>query len=401
VSRRRLRLPAAGTRAATFSLFLLGSPTSFAAAQSEPTSSAQQSEEEEASRFWSKEDGNFDVSGFLDEKYGFLPIVLPITEPAVGYGAAAGLAFISSPLGGAAAGFGRPNVTLVGGMATENGSWGVLAADIRYWMDDRLQTIVGVVDASINLEFHGIGAGGLLESHPLDYTLEPVGGVIQSKYRLADTSRFWAGLNYAYAGTSVNFDAPPGTTGLPDFDRRSDVSGFTPSLTYDSRDNIFTPEDGSYAELGCGIFSQYLGGDDDFERLRLLAMHFMPLADSLYLGVRGDAAATFGDAPFYLRPYVSLRGVPIMRYQGEEIAQLEAELRWQFYERWSVLGFAGGGVAWNDSGALDAVQKVVSGGAGFRYEVARKYGIHAGLDVAVSRDTTAVYVQVGGAWTRP
>lgn len=379
-------------------LFTIGAASPWAAAQTE--SPKAQAAEEEASRFWSKEDGNFDVSGFLDEKYGFLPIVLPITEPAVGYGAAAGAAFISKPLSSAMAGYGRPNISLVGGMATENGSWGLLAADIRYWLDDRLQTIVGVVDASINLEFHGLGEGGTLQNHPLDYTLEPIGTAFQTKYRLAD-SRFWAGLNYAYFGTSVNFEAPPGTPGLPDFERRSDVSGFTPSLTYDSRDNIFTTNDGSYAELSCGLFSQYFGGDDDFQRVRLIAMHFMPVADSLYLGLRGDVAASFGDAPFYLRPYITMRGVPIMRYQGEEIAQLEAELRWQFYERWSLVGFGGGGAAWNESGALEAVQKVVSGGAGFRYELARKYGIHAGLDVAFSRDTTAVYIQIGGAWTRP
>ena len=42
------------------------------------------------SKFRSAEDGWLDVSGFLDEKYGFLPVVIPITEPAVGYGAAAG-----------------------------------------------------------------------------------------------------------------------------------------------------------------------------------------------------------------------------------------------------------------------------------------------------------------------
>ena len=45
------------------------------------------------SRFRSAEDGWLDVSGFLDEEYGFLPVVLPITEPAVGYGAAGGLMF--------------------------------------------------------------------------------------------------------------------------------------------------------------------------------------------------------------------------------------------------------------------------------------------------------------------
>lgn len=76
------------------------------------------------SKFRSADDGWLDVSGFLDEKYGFLPVVIPITEPAVGYGAAVGLAFISQPLGQAKAGFGRPDITIVGGLATENGSWG-------------------------------------------------------------------------------------------------------------------------------------------------------------------------------------------------------------------------------------------------------------------------------------
>ena len=90
-----------------------------------------------------------------------------------------------------------------------------------------------------------------------------------------------------------------------------------------------------------------------------------------------------------------------MRYQGEEIAQAELELRWQFWKRFSLVGFAGGGGAWNDFEKLDNAQGVVSGGGGFRYELAREFGLHAGVDVAFSRDTAAVYLQVGSAWMRP
>src|SRR6187455_715557 len=93
------------------------------------------------SKFRPPEDGWFDVSGFLDEKYGFLPVALPITEPAVGYGAAGGLAFISKPLGGVKSEYDRPNVTMVGGLGTENGSWGAVAGDLRNWFDGRLQTL--------------------------------------------------------------------------------------------------------------------------------------------------------------------------------------------------------------------------------------------------------------------
>lgn len=83
------------------------------------------------SKFFSEEDGWVDASGFLDEAYGFLPVAIPITEPAVGYGAAGGLTFISKPLSDAQAGFSRPNITIVGGLGTENGTWGAMAGDVR------------------------------------------------------------------------------------------------------------------------------------------------------------------------------------------------------------------------------------------------------------------------------
>jgi hypothetical protein len=44
---------------------------------------------------------------------------------------------------------------------------------------------------------------------------------------------------------------------------------------------------------------------------------------------------------------------------------------------------------------------VGSGGAGFRYELASKFGLHAGIDVAASPGTVAVYFVIGNAWFRP
>ncbi|HEY7542985.1 MAG TPA: BamA/TamA family outer membrane protein [Methylomirabilota bacterium] len=352
------------------------------------------------SKLRSAEDGWLDVSGFLDEKYGFLPVAIPITEPAVGYGAAVGLAFISQPLGEAREGFGRPDITLGGGLGTENGSWGLMLGDVRHWFDDRLETQAGITHLSANLDFHGIGQDALLDKHPLRYNLEPTGGVVRVKYRLGDTT-LWAGLGYAFAVTRVTFEAPAGAAGLPDFQRESRVGGLTPSLTYDSRDNMFTPLRGTFVEILLGVFGPSLGGDDEFQRLQVTAIQYVPLVATLYLGLRADGAATFGDAPFYLKPFISLRGAPIMRYQGDEVASIEAELRWQFWRRFSVVGFVGTGAAWNDAERLHNTQTIVTGGFGFRYEIARKYGIHMGLDLAFAPDNTAVYVQVGSAWARP
>jgi len=371
---------------------------STAAAQT--TSAPPQETTSPPSKFRSPDDGWFDVSGFLDEKYGFLPLAVPITEPAVGYGAAGALAFLNQPLGETRAGFGRPDITMVGGLATENGTWGVLVGDVRHWLHDTLETQAGFTHLSVNLDFHGLGHDSRLNDHPLHYNLEPTGGVVRVKYRLGE-SPAWVGLGYAFAATRVTFDAPAGTPGLPDFRRDSKVGGFTPSFTYDARDNLFTPTRGSFVEAIVGVFSPALGGDDDFQRVQLTAMQFVPLVRTLYLGVRGDAAASFGDAPFYLRPFISLRGAPIMRYQGEEMAQVEIELRWQFWKRFSVVGFGGVGGVWNDFERFHNERTIPNGGFGFRYELARRYGIHMGLDIAFGPGNTAVYVQVGSAWARP
>jgi hypothetical protein len=340
------------------------------------------------------------VSGFLDKAYGFLPVVIPITEPAVGYGAAGGLAFIDKPLGKAQAGFGRPNITVVGGLATENGTWGVMAGDMRHWMDDRLQTLVGVVKASVNLDFYGIGENNLLNDHPRSYNLEPLVGLVRAKYRLGG-SKFWAGLGYALASTEVTFDTPDKIPGLPDLQRESREGGLAPTLSYDSRDNIFTPMKGTFVEVTAAFFAPAFGGDDEFQRHSLTAIQYVPLHRDVTLGMRGDATVSSGEVPFYMLPFIALRGAPVMRYQGEEVAQVEAEVRWQCWRRFSLVGFAGYGAAWNDFTRVDNTRTIVTGGTGFRYEIARAYGLHMGVDLAFGPDVTAIYVQFGSAWMRP
>lgn len=353
-----------------------------------------------ASKLRSPEDGWIDLSSFLDESYGFLPIAMPITEPAIGYGLGGGVMFLDEPMGKAAAEFKRPNITGVFGFGSENGTWGGGLGDIRNWRDGRLQTLAAAFTASVNLDFYGLGEDPILADHPLRYTLEPLGGVIQGKHQLGD-SRFFAGLGYVYVSMDVGFKAPQGTPGLPDYTSESTLGALLPSFSYDTRDNIFTPTKGLYVEASLAAFSEAVGADGEYQRGTMLLFYYHPLGETLFLGLKGQVTATFGDAPFYLQPFVQLRGAPAMRYQGEQVAQTEAELRWQFYKRWSLVGFAGAGLAQADIRGTERERSVVTGGGGFRYEIARKYGIHAGVDVAFGPDETALYIQVGSAWLRP
>ena len=149
------------------------------------------------------------------------------------------------------------------------------------------------------------------------------------------------------------------------------------------------------------VARESLGGDRNFERVGFTVIHHRPVARDLFFGVRGSARSSSDDTPFYLRPYVGLRGVEAMRYQGEEAGEVEAELRWQVHPRFSVVGFAGAGTARGSAGALDRERSVTAGGVGFRYLLARKHGMHMGVDVAAGPDEPAIYLVLGSAWARP
>jgi hypothetical protein len=345
------------------------------------------------------DDGWPDLSYFMDQPYGFLPMIEPITEPAIGYGLWAGPAFISKAPGEPRAGWAMPNLSYVGGMWTENDCWGAMAFDIHNWMDQRLQSAVALMYASIKLNFHGIGEDALLKDNPIRYTLTPFLGVVRVKYRLGD-SNFWVGGGYLYSTTKVEIDIPDQFTQLKDLRKDSDIGALFPILTFDSRENIFTPTSGTAAELTAAFCSKALGGDAEFQRASVTATQYFSLDPALTLGLRGDGLFSFGDVPFYAYPYVTLRGAAAMRYQGEQVAQGELELRWQFWKRFSVVGFTGYGVAWNDFELLDDQINVWTGGGGIRYELARRYGLHFGADVAWSPDDFAIYVVFGSSWMR-
>lgn len=347
------------------------------------------------SKFRDPGDGRFDVSGFLDKAHGFMPVLVPITEPALGYGAIGAAVFISGKFGEGV----RPNIGAVGALRTDNGTRGWFGAHLGTWWDGRLRTLVALADVDLNLEFFGLGGDRVSEAG-LGYSVKAKGGVVGGNYKLGDTD-LWVGLRYAAVHTTVGFDAA--TSNLPGVaasDSNLRLGALTPSITLDKRDNFFTPTHGWYVDLSTPIYRDSFGSDRDFETANLTAMWFQPLGERLFFAIRGSAKHSSDDAPFFLRPYVALRGVQALRFQGERASEVEAEVRWRLQSRFSIVGFAGYGVA-RSSLVQDRESSVTAGGAGFRYLIARRYGLHLGMDLAGSADDTAIYVVFGNAWIRP
>lgn len=351
-------------------------------------------------RWIDPQDGWFDLSSFLEHPHGFVPLVVPITEPAVGYGAVGALVFMHPRKEAGEEGFAFPDITAVGGLWTEDGSDGVFAANMTRW-EGGLQTLVAAGKLNLDLDLYGIGKDETLDDDPLEYDLDMTGVVAEGRKQLGE-SDFWGQLRFAYADVEVDFGGPStGIEGVGPDDGDTTIAGPTVGLRYDSFDNMFTPTRGFLSETTASFFDEVFGSSQDYQLLYQLLIHRTPLSEVLFLGTRVDGKFSFGDVPFYARPYIWLRGVPALRYQGESAVSAEVELRWQFHRRFSLVGFGGGGVAWTDFDGFERDQDAFAGGAGFRYLVARKFGLHMGLDVAQGPEETVIYVQFGNAWLRP
>lgn len=361
--------------------------------------SPQASREPMLARLLDPHDGQLDLSDFLDDPRAFLPIPLAITEPAIGYGGGLAGVFIRPRKDAGTEGWTRPNLSVLGAVATENATQGVFGADASRWLKGRLKTLTGAGTGTINLDFHGPEAGSTSPDEPVSYSLDFSVALLQGNWQLAPKSPWSGGLRYLCA----QVDAELRNDASFDLAGDADVTISAPAaiLEFDNRDNAFTPTRGTFAESVLLLSRQDLGASEDFERFQLVVMSWFSLAAEVTLGMRGDYQWVSDGTPFFYRPYIELRGVPAMRFQGDEMASAEAEVRWQLHNRWSVVAAAGYGATRSSGKTLSSSKEIGSGALGFRYELARAFGLHAGMDLGFSSETTALYFQVGNAWFRP
>lgn len=356
--------------------------------------------EEEGSPWFDPEGGWFDLSRFLEHPQGFMPLVVPITEPALGYGAVAGAVFFDPREEAGAEAWGQAEHLVRRGLVDRGRERGGVRRQFEPVARRAADAGRRGVDG-LELALHGIGESAALGDDPLDYELDVDGIVGEVRSRLGE-SDFWLGLRLAYARAQADFEGSAG--GIPGVDPGDDdvtLAGPALTLRYDSLDNMFTPTRGLLSDTSTSVFDDAFGGSQDFQLFQQVLIQHWPLGESLFLGARGQLNASFGDTPFYARPYIQLRGVPALRCQGEQAASAELELRWQLQHRISLVGFGGAGLAWTELEEFDREQDAASGGLGARYLISRKFGLHVGLDVAHGPEDGAIYVQFGNAWMRP
>ena len=347
-------------------------------------------------------DGHLDTSTWLLDKEGLLPVPILITEPAIGYGGGLALVYFHDKIGAKKGE--PPSISVAFGAATENGTWFAGGGHLGIWADDTIRYTGGIGAGLIKMEYYGLsGVGGRKRSQGVHFETEAVFLMQEVQFRLWE-SNFFAGLGYNFVDTKNTFKVLPKElsdsplTLLPGVKFNSRSAALSLMLNYDSRDNLFTPSKGMAAELKVMDFNKTWGSDDNFKKYSASLLSYTPLNDELILGLRADAETIEGDAPFYSYPFIDMRGIKAMQYQGDKTLLGEVELRYAFTPRWSVIGFGGAGKAYNNGIKGDS-DIIYSKGLGVRYLIASKLGLQMGVDVAKGPDDTAIYIQFGSSWS--
>ena len=348
------------------------------------------------------EDGMLDASDYLASARGFLPVPIIITEPAVGYGLGLAVAYFHAPKEidhEEHPHQGPPSISVGFGAKTENGTYLYGAGHSGVWKDDHIRYLGAVAKMNVNMSFYPDGLlGEIVGDRGIGFNIDGVFLLQQAQFRLKE-SNWWLGGSYVYVNadnTFKLFDDLPVDLPNPTFDfTLGSVSVF---VEYDGRNSTFTPTDGLSGKLKYQDFDDNWGSDFNYDHFSGQLFKYTPVGDYSSLGLRLEAETVNGDVPFFGYPFVKLRGIPAMRYQGQDMILGEAEYLWGFTPRWSLVLFGGVGHTTAIKDLDGESRTVAAGGLGFRYRLARKMGLQAGMDIARGPEDTAFYITVGSAW---
>ncbi len=339
-----------------------------------------------------------------------LPIPIFITEPAVGDGLGLALTYfhrkkdtpegvtIASPdsIGEASREQAPPpTVTGVLGAYTSNETVAAAVGHMNSFKDDHIRFTGVVAWADVNSTFY-------LQDQPIKFN---VGGTLiyqETRFRFGDSRWFWGiGLSYLDATAALKVELPedPPIDSFIDLFRRDlKNSGLSAKLAWDTRDNTSMPNKGQLFDLAVWRYDDAIGSDFDYWDTRLKLLSFHPINEKFVLGLRLEYSIVDGSAPFFSYPYVKLRGIPALRYQGESAAVAEIEGRYNFSSKWALIGFAGTGKVNSDIPIFDTEQSIYSYGLGGRYKIFDAQNVWVGIDIARGPEEFNWYIQVGHAW---
>ncbi|MFN4145370.1 MAG: BamA/TamA family outer membrane protein [Runella sp.] len=183
---------------------------------------------------------------------------------------------------------------------------------------------------------------------------------------------------------------------------RSVSSGFGLGLLYDTRDKVFFPTKGIFADLAFLHFTPTLGSHFRFDRFSADISAYQKLAPKVVLAGNLFSSFTLGSPPFNMMSELGggrrLRGYYLAHFRDDHALLLQSELRFGIFRRLGGVVFGSSGILGSQGTGFRFNEPRSSYGAGLRFTANRREHLNVRFDYAMGKDISNFYFTIGEAF---
>jgi hypothetical protein len=181
------------------------------------------------------------------------------------------------------------------------------------------------------------------------------------------------------------------------------VSGGGLILTWDSRNNSFSPDKGLLVQFFINAYHKVLGSDFNFVIQNLDIRKFVALRSAQVLAFQFNLISTFGNVPIRDYPNIGsnsyMRGYYEGRYQDNKLAAIQAEWRAPVYKRLGIVIFSGCGKVGSSFNEVFSIRNLKPTiGAGLRVALSKAEKLNLRMDAGFGNKSHGTYVNMGEAF---
>ncbi|MFT4878587.1 MAG: outer membrane protein assembly factor BamA [Flavobacteriales bacterium] len=166
----------------------------------------------------------------------------------------------------------------------------------------------------------------------------------------------------------------------------------------DSRDNVYYPRSGWYAEFT----NQHASGDYHFSRYRSDIRYYLPVNERNVFATQLFVDVTKGSTPFHMMAMLGgtkrMRGFYEGRFRDKSAAFVQTEWRSNVWRKWGVNGFLSAGFVGDNPSVWSIGNTRLAGGGGVRFRIDEERKLNLRLDVGVGDGGVQYYFTIGEAF---
>jgi hypothetical protein len=207
-----------------------------------------------------------------------------------------------------------------------------------------------------------------------------------------------------YENISMQETAPGGvlTAGVLPGSRGGSSTGLGIVANWDSRDNTFAAQSGSFYQLTTLFYRSAFGSDYSYNDIQIDTRNFFRTFSDHVVAVQGAGEFINGSAPFQSLAKFGgqnlLRGYFDGRYRDKNAVLLQAEYRLPVWRRFGVVGFAGVAQVADRISTLAIDRFWFAGGFGLRFAWSPEERINLRLDYGAGSNSSGVYITMTEAF---